>query len=192
MACRHADAINGWLSRLGETDDAGRKITLDLIATQVFPVFAGGEKISTTALKRHRRSHTIRVEDGEKSEAEEAVAARQESALDLFDRILGEGWRESPPAPDRLLELQRALYVRDLEADVLAGRSIKLSHDQVLKSIAEATRRGADEARNELLRSLTAGIGAAFAGSIDGPEIAGELEASGEVVEGEIVEESDE
>jgi hypothetical protein len=156
-----------------------------------------GQQVTARGLRRHLADH-CRVEElsdeqieaaaAKAAEEIEGEAAEKAATLALFDQILGPGWQDGVPSADSLLALQRALYVRGLRQDVKAGLSLKLTHDQINRGIAESTRRKSSEATAELLKGLGAAVGQWGQRIVaEGDACAGELE-TGEIEDAEFEE----
>lgn len=118
--------------------------------------------------QKGNEAHTIFISE-EEGEAEETVKnALRDAALAIFQRILGDNWRESTPTPEQVLEVQRSLYLHELELRIAAGLPVDITHDQALKSIGEGTKRKQNEAVDELMGGLGAALGAWATGQIEG------------------------
>lgn len=147
--------------------------------------------------------HTKWVEQATaEEEAAREIEARtklSEFAAVLFVRILGEGWRERgiTPSPEQILDIQRALYIHELELKIAAGVPSGLTHDQVLKTIGEGTKRKHSEAVDGLLGVAGKAIEAAIGGRVGlppGPGHASHIlqaardEAEADIIDAEAVE----
>lgn len=157
----------------------GRDEALEQLAALGFENPAAGD-----GWKKHwgSKGHYYFVEGGEGEKEEEVRNLLTEAALELFAEALGgPDWRERgvKPTADQILEIQRTLYVHELELRLAAGLPTGLTHDQVLKSIGEGTKRKANEAQAELLRQLGTAAGAWGQAMLN--------VSGGEIIEGEVV-----
>jgi hypothetical protein len=127
----------------------------------------------------------------ERAEAEKEIelALRQEASSLLTD-ILGDDWREKgvSPTPEQILEVQRVLYVHELELRLAAGLPSGITHDQVLKGIGEATKRKQNEAQDQLLKAVAGGVGMVFEKALGGVAEQHELPAAVVILDEEDVE----
>ena len=176
-ASGRAEDVNVWLGRLadGEASWADVEKAAEVLLAK---------SVSQSALKRHRAKHCQVLEDGQVTEREQAQERDRESVTDLFNRVLGENWEQSVPSPEAVLELQRALWARETYKDALEGRSIKVTHDQVVRGIDATTKRKANEETSILLRGIGAAAGGFAARLL-------EKEPAAELVEGEVIAEED-
>lgn len=153
----------------------GEKLSWPILARNASVI--AGRQVSAVVARRHAEKHTEVIDDGEAVPLEEKVAPHDAEALELFERILGPNWWNEPASPDKLLELHRVLYVRGLADDVKAGRTPKLGHDQITRSISEATKRKSSEATQELLNALSGGISKHFQNVLGPPPDIVDVEA---------------
>lgn len=106
------------------------------------------------------------AKDAAREEKEQTVAQLlADEALNVIARILGPNWREEgvSPTPEQILEIQRVLYVHELELKLAAGLPPGISHDHVQKAISEGTKRRSSEAVAGLNDALAGAVGAVTA-----------------------------
>jgi len=138
-------------------------------------------------VKNHLKRH-CRIVDEETMSAELNVKSQLEAiALAMFDDVLGEDWRDKPIPPDVLIDLQRRLYVHELELRVAAGLPSGITHDHVIKGVAEQTKRKQEEGLSELFRGVGRGVEAALKGAVQRPALPA---ADVEIEDAEVVDES--
>lgn len=167
--CRHPkrDEIDAWLEKRSNKDQvAGQNVNLDYVLARFREI--GVDNPTPDNVKNHWKKHCQKIADDVAAEQEQKEAEAEEelrsAALTIATRILGEGWKEAglTPTPEQIGELHRALYAYELELRITKGLPLGITHDHVLKSIAETTKRKGEESQTELLRTLGRGIEGAF------------------------------
>ena len=167
---------------LGLEDDAGARVNLDYVIER-YAEWHDGAKLTKDNCTGHFKRHCQLVEPDVVDSLEAAERHLDNAALAIIERVLGPDRHEKTPTVDEMLELQRALYLVELEAKALAGAPLGLTHDHAFKAADTSTKRKQEEATSIVLRQLGAGIGQALLGAAVKPK---EL-PEGDIIEGEIV-----
>lgn len=147
----------------------------------------GVENPTVDNVKNHLKKHCRIVDENVAEREAEVESALKDLALTMFTEILGGDWREHDVSPEVLIELQRRLYVHELELRIAAGLPTGITHDHVLKGIAEQTKRKQEDAVNELLRGVGRGVETALSSMAARPALPAPAHAD---IEGEVVGES--
>lgn len=155
-----------------------REINGDELLSKLVEV--GVDNPNLDNVKNHLKKH-CRIVDEAVAQAEERVIVELKAvAVAMFEETLGEGWRLRPIPPEALIDLQRRLYVHELELRVAEGLPSGVTHDHVLKGVAEQTKRKQEDAISELMRGVGRGVEAALSGTVrrhalPAPAIEGEV-----------------
>ena len=165
----------------GESDADGRRVNFDYVAAR-YAELHPGEKLTEENVKGHWKNHCEKITVDEAGKLAEADAKVNAAKAAVFDRVLGEGWRDRPKTPDEYLEVLRELAFIELHEKAASGAALGLTIDHALKGIDSSTRRKQEETTASVLRMLGAGIGQALVAKKQE-----ELPAA-EVIEGEAVE----
>lgn len=167
--CKHPkrDEIDAWIEKRSNKERIGdQNVNLQYVLERLAEL--GVENPTEDNVKNHWKKHCEKIADDVAAETAAKEAAIEEElkneALAIMERILGKDWRSQglTPTPEQIGELHRALYAYEMELRVRQGLPVSITHDHVLKSIAETTKRKGEESQTELLRTLGKGIEGAF------------------------------
>jgi hypothetical protein len=148
------------LRSLGKADSEGKRVNFEYFLA-VYVEKHDGETIRKESVQNHWKKHCELLSDEEAVLKAEAEAMTNEAKAAIFDRVLGEGWRDRPKTADEYLEVLRELAFVELHDKVITGANTGVTVDHALKGIDSQTRRKSEETAAIVLRQLSAGIGRA-------------------------------
>lgn len=186
----------------GKTDPAGVKITRNSVLVQMGewgipnPTL---DNITSHWGSNPNKRHSYYDKPKSVEEMADAEKADFELTTQEVDRLLADVFGDETDVASALanatmddtLELVRRLGALDMVRRAREGKSTGVTVDQMLKAVAEATKRRSNEVANTLLGNLAAGMAAAFKSSGElerKPEKIGLAEQNPEDAEYEIVE----
>lgn len=170
-----------------QEDKDGKRVNFEYVAER-YASLHPGQKLTKENCTLHFKNHCEVRPDEETVDTGGVLAETHAARLEIFERVLGPDWRSVSPTADQILELQRALYVLELERRAASGENLGLTHDHALKGIDSSTKRKTSEAQSALLQGIGAGI-ARWA--VEGAPERKELPEGDGVIEGEIIEEAE-
>ena len=173
----------------GGHDKDGKRINFAYVQA-VYAEKHDGAKLTEDNTRNHWGKHCERITDQEAVVLAEKEAASNNAKAAIFERVLGEGWRERKKTPDEYLEVLREIAFVELYDKAESGAPMGVSVDHALKGIDSSTRRKQEETTAALMRQLVAGVGMAV---IDRATQAKQLSAADDedIIEGEIVNEEE-
>ena len=188
--CGRVDEANGWAGRRGELDENGRKLTLEVLSKEVFPVLLGGP-ISTAAIKRHIKLHTEVVLPEEFEQEEVAKAALAADLLVMraeLDKLIEEGLASGAPGHHlRVIQVKAHLY--ELKQLLAEGKALpKMTPDSAGRAADSLNASKEADSRLALTGMIGTAIGMAFGGKTFEPVKEAAGIAAGDVIDGDAVE----